>query len=45
MEYLLLAFAAAVLVTLVFLALGRLVDDQMNCDQRTQATSTAPARC
>jgi hypothetical protein len=44
-EYVMLGFAAVVLITLVFLALGRLVDDQMNCDQRTEAASSAPAHC
>jgi hypothetical protein len=40
-EYVLLALAATVLVALVFLALGRLVDDQMNCDTRADSTSAA----
>jgi uncharacterized OsmC-like protein len=45
-EYLLLALAAVVLVTLVFFALGRLVDGQMTCEHKAQATtSSAAARC
>lgn len=43
-EYALLALAAVVLVTLVFFSLGRLVDDQMDCSQKAQSTSSA-VRC
>jgi hypothetical protein len=39
-----LGLAAVVLIALVFFALGRLVDGQINCEQKTD-TSTAAARC
>ncbi len=46
-EYVLLACAAAVLIALVFLALGQLVDSQMNCGARadTPAAAASAARC
>jgi hypothetical protein len=45
MEYALLGLAAVVLVALVFLALGRLVDDQMDCEHKTDTASATGARC
>ncbi|MBA3745492.1 hypothetical protein [Sporichthya sp.] len=43
-EYVLLTVAAALLVAMVFLALGQLVDDQRNCANRAQTTASA-TRC
>jgi hypothetical protein len=44
-EYVMLGFAAVVLIALVFFALGRLVDDQMDCDRNAQPAAAASARC
>jgi hypothetical protein len=44
-EYVLLSLAAAVLVAMVFLALGKLVDNQMNCDPETEGVSASSTRC
>lgn len=43
-EYVLLGLAAVILVAMVFLALGRLVDNQMNCDTEAD-TVGASTRC
>jgi len=45
-EYVLLGLAAVLLVAVVFLALGQLVDDQMDCSARADTTTAAAApRC
>jgi hypothetical protein len=44
MEYAMLGLAAVVLIALVFFALGRLVDNQMDCGRKSDTTSSAP-RC
>ena len=45
-EYVLLALAAVLLVAMVFLALGQLVDEQMDCQARVDtATAAAAPRC
>ena len=44
-EYVLLGLAAVVLLTMVFLALGKLVDNQMQCETRTDAVSASTTRC
>jgi hypothetical protein len=44
MEYAMLGLAAVVLIALVFFALGRLVDNQMDCGRQSDTTSSA-ARC
>lgn len=44
-EHVLLALAAVVLVAMVFLALGKLVDDQMHCEPRTEAAAASSTRC
>ena len=44
-EHVLLAFAAVVLVAMVFLALGKLVDNQMHCDAQTETVSASSTRC
>ncbi len=45
LEYAMLALAAVVLVALVFFALGGLVDSQMACEGRSDASTAAAARC
>ena len=44
-EYVLLTLAAAVLVAMVFLALGKLVDNQMNCETKTDTVAAPSTRC
>ncbi|HUR75773.1 MAG TPA: hypothetical protein VMZ00_15940 [Sporichthya sp.] len=44
-EYLLLSLAAAMLVALVFFALGQLVDDQLSCQAESTSTAAATAHC
>lgn len=44
-EYVLLGLAAVILVAMVFLALGKLVDDQMNCEPETDAVAATSTRC
>lgn len=44
MEYAMLGLAAVVLIALVFFALGRLVDNQMDCGRNSDTTSSA-GRC
>ena len=44
-EYALLGLAALVLVALVFLALGKLVDEQMDCQARSDTVAASTARC
>jgi hypothetical protein len=41
LEFALLGLAAILLVAMVFLALGRLVDDQMDCASQAQTTASA----
>lgn len=43
-EYVLLGLAAVILVAMVFLALGKLVDNQMNCETKAD-TVGASTRC
>lgn len=43
-EYAMLGLTAVILIMLVFFALGRLVDDQIDCSHRTDATAAA-GRC
>lgn len=43
-EYALLALAAAILVGLVFLALGNLLNEQMDCASQAQTAASA-SRC
>ena len=44
-EYVLLGLAAVMLVALVFLALGKLVDNQMDCDARPNTVAASSTRC
>jgi uncharacterized membrane protein YuzA (DUF378 family) len=44
-EYVLLGLAAVILLAMVFLALGRLVDHQMNCEARTDTVAASSTRC
>ncbi|GAA0630282.1 hypothetical protein GCM10009547_37570 [Sporichthya brevicatena] len=44
-EYVLLSLAAVALVTLVFFALGNLLDEQRHCETRADATSASTTRC
>ena len=44
-EYVLLGLAAVILVAMVFLALGKLVDDQMNCATESDTGATSSTRC
>lgn len=44
-EYLMLSLAAAVLMAMVFLALGKLVDHQMNCETKADTVAASATRC
>lgn len=44
-EYVLLGLAAVVLVAVVFLSLGKLVDNQIHCEPRTDPVGASSPRC
>lgn len=44
-EYVLLGLAAVVLLAMVFLALGKLVDNQMQCETRADPVGASAPRC